>query len=183
MPVAVYGLAVALLLVACGGSAAERPILLLSGKDDHGLVAESEVEILDRPDGRAVGMVPDGTLVYVLGEDREWLEVETLEGRRVVGWVNDFYLRGQVHVVGDPPACPVPLRGEPGGQAFAELAASQQVVLVDHHGDWVGVRPIGAGRLGVVPRAFVSELAGPSGEPGVPCAEVEVDPDARPHRH
>ncbi len=141
----------------------------MSGKDDHGLVAQEVVEILDRPEGRAVGNVPDGTLVYVVGEDREWLEVETLEGRRVVGWINDFYLRGQVHLVGDPPACPVPLRGEPDGAPFAELAASQQVVLVDHHGDWVGVQPVGDDRLGVVPRGFVSELPGPPAEPGVPC--------------
>ncbi len=183
MPVALCALAVALLLAACGGEGAERPILLVSGRDDHGLVAQDEVEVLDRPDGRPVAKVTDGTLVSVLGEDHEWLEVETLEGRRIAGWVNDFYLRGQVHVVGDPPACPVPLRGAPGGPPFAELAASAQVVLVDHHGDWVGVQPLGDDRLGVVPRAFISELPGPAPEPGARCEEVEVPADAEPHAH
>ncbi len=75
------------------------------------------------------------------------------------------------------------MRGEPNGPPFAELAPSQQVVLVDHHGDWVGVQPLGDDQLGVVPRSYISELAGPPPLADVPCDAIEVDPAASQHRH
>lgn len=183
--------AVAALTWRLGGGASasfERPVLIVSGKDDHGLVASSEVDLLDAPEGEAVGAVPDGTLVQVLEETSTWLRVRTLEGERPLeGWLDDFHLRGTAHLVGDPPACPVPIHGEPGTGVLGEVPASTQVALADHHlvdgTAWVVVRPLAGEDLVLVDRAVVRELPGPRPDPDVPCATIRPDPDARPHRH
>lgn len=179
-----WAAAALLVAAACGGSGAEGPpVLLLSGKDDHGIVAEERVALLDVPEGDPLVLVPDGTLVEVLDQEDEWFEVRALEGERGEGWVNDFYLRGRVHLVGDPPGCDVALTGEPGGAAYATVPASTQAEVLDFHDGWVGVLPLGEDRIGLVPRVWVSELPGPAAEPGVACAELELDREAKPHRH
>lgn len=175
-----------------GGSGEDlgRPIVLASGRDDHGDLARATVPVLAAPDGELVAEVRDGTLLAVLGERSEWLEVQTLEGPPVTGWVNDFHLRGTAHLV-DPeaPACPVAGLDAPGGRVATAWVASEQVELLDVHGDggelWLGVRPVGDrdAAVALVPRRLVQELPGPPPEPGVPCDEVEPDTDARPHRH
>ncbi len=172
------------------GPDVERPLLLVSGRDDHGALQAGAVDLLDRPDGDPIGVVPDATLVEVVDTDGEWLRVRAVEGTagRGEGWINDFFLRGQVHVVGRPPACPVPLVGEPGGGAYAELRPSEQVVLVDHHlaADgrvWVGVQPLQVEAVGLVPLDWIQELPGPVARDGEDCADVPLDPEARPHRH
>ncbi|MGH3441754.1 MAG: hypothetical protein ACRDUY_06870 [Nitriliruptorales bacterium] len=178
----------AIVAVRPAGPGVERPILLVSGRDDHGLLATPTVALLDEPEGAEAAEVADGTLVAVTGTRSEWLRVEALEGPPASGWIHDFYLRGTVHVVGKPPGCPTPLVGKPGGPAFTELRASEQVELVDVHetdgATWVGVRTLGDGaQVGVVPRAWLRELALPPVPPGVACADVRVDPAAPPHRH
>lgn len=87
-------------------------LVLVSGRDDHGMVALRRVPAYEEPDaGHAVGRIPDGTLARVLGIDGQWLRVETVEGRSVTGWINDFYLRGEARLVGPPPACTVRVGG------------------------------------------------------------------------
>lgn len=161
----------------------ERPILMISGRDDHGLLLHETIGLLIGPDGAVKAEVPDGSLVQVVDEEAEWIEVELLEGPPARGWINDFFLRGTVHVVGDPPACPVPLVGEAGAEPFAELRASEQVELIDFHGDFVGVKPLQGSDLGLVPRDWIQELPGPRPQPGVDCADIELSPEAEPHRH
>ncbi len=185
---AAAALAATLLLGACGGDAGpQRSVLLVSGKDDHGFPALATVELLREPEGVAVTGVADGTLVAVRSTRGEWTEVVSLDGEQERGWVNDFYLRGTVHVVGDDPACPVPLVGEPGALPFAELRASEQVELLDVHevdGEaWVGVRPLQRPEVGLVPRRWIQELPGPGADPDLPCAAVRVSAGAQPHRH
>lgn len=189
---AAAALAATLLLGACGGDAGpQRSVLLVSGKDDHGLQAAGRVPLLSAPDGEPAGSVADGTLVEVVGTSGEWLQVRVVADApvEIEGWLNDFHLRGQVHlVVPDAPACPVALVGEPGGPAYAQLRPSEQVVLVDHHrmADgmlWVGVVPLQDEAIGLVPSAWISELPGPTSLDGQDCAEVALDTSVRPHRH
>lgn len=72
------------------------PVVLLSGRDDHGLLAEREVALVGAPGAtRAVTQVADGTLVRVLDERGEWLRVQSLLQPQAVGWVNDYYLRNR----------------------------------------------------------------------------------------
>lgn len=136
-------LAAAALLSGCG--AGEEPprrgLLLLSGRDDHGLVAEPLVALSHEPGGRGhAHAVRDGTLVRVVATRGEWAYVRTLEGARVDGWVNDYYLRGVVH------AC------APG------LPRSAQVELLAFQGERVRVRTVETPRDAVVPRAALSEV-------------------------
>lgn len=163
-----------------------RPILLVSGRDDHGLLAADAVDVLDEPGGRLIGQIPDDTLVQVLGEDNEWIEVRTLEGREVEGWVNDFHLRRRVHLVGQPAACDVGVHGVIAGPAVEVWEASALVELVDVHGpdaDWLGVRRVRDGALALVPRPLVRELSGPAPRPGVACEDIPVDETAERHTH
>jgi hypothetical protein len=147
LPVAV--LAAAVLLAGCGGG--EKParqILLVSGRDDHGLLVQDRVELSHDPGVVAshehgTHDVPDGALVRVLETRGEWIRVATLEGPRREGWLNDYYLRGTVHVCGGP----VP-RG-----AQAELLSVSK--------DGVRIRTLVGAHEASVPRGALSELPCP----------------------
>lgn len=182
-------LALAASVTACSaGAAVERDILLVSGRDDHGDLAQASIELLSRPDGTVVADVADGTLVRVTGSDAEWLEVETLERDLARGWVNDFYLRGTVHVVGDEPACPVLAYVDGDTTETVELLPSEQVELVDvhdHDGEaWVRVRSVTReGATAFLRRDLLQELPGPAPRPGVACADVAPLPAQPAHTH
>lgn len=142
-------LAAALLAGCGGGDEPARQVLLLSGRDDHGLLVQKRVALLHAPDGAAAAdghsahEVREGTLVRVVETRGEWIRVATLEGPQVEGWVNDFYLRGTLHVCGGP----VP-RG-----------AQAELLSVGDRG--VRVRTLLDEREAVVPRAALSELPCP----------------------
>lgn len=91
----------------------EPRLVLVSGRDDHGMVVTDKVPLYDAPQGaRQVGDVRDGTLVEVLETDGQWLQVSTVEGPDATGWVDDFVLRGEARLVGAPPSCSVRLGGD-----------------------------------------------------------------------
>jgi len=100
-----------------GPDAASAPadrLVWVSGRDDHGMVAEGSVPVYDAVEGHHVqGRVPDGTLARVLATDGQWLRVRTAEGsHRLTGWVDDFFLRGEVRLVGPAPSCRASLAGQ-----------------------------------------------------------------------
>jgi hypothetical protein len=179
-------------LVRAGSGEPTRPIVLVSGRDDHRALAAETVALLAASAaegaGEVVATVGDGTLVRVVDADGgSWLEVVTLDGG-TRGWVDDFHLRGTVHVVGQAEACPTPLHADVDGPVLDVLRPSEQVELVDDHttpqGEtWVGVRTVQGGTLGLVPAARLREQPGAQPRPGTPCAEVEPDPEAVGHRH
>lgn len=122
---------------ASGGEArvASR-LVLVSSRDDHGLVAAPGVALRESPTGRALpGLVADGTLARVVAREGTWLDIRTLDGPAMSGWVDDFYLRGSLRLVGDSPACSVTLGGhvERGGELVTALdvRAGQVLVRVD----------------------------------------------------
>lgn len=97
---------------AAGSTAAEPRLVLVSGRDDHGMVVADQVPLYDAPQGtRQVAAVHDGTLVEVLETDGQWLQVRSVEGPDAIGWVDDFFLRGEARLVGAPPSCGVRLDG------------------------------------------------------------------------
>jgi hypothetical protein len=162
-------LAVAVVDAGCGGgspeSPPERPIVLVSGRDDHGLLAQPRVGLSENPDGPPRAWVRDGTLVVVVGSRGEWLRVRATEGR-AAGWVNDYYLRGTVHLVGPDPDCPVPAWERPAWRQSGAFPASAQVELLEVRRTagqrWVLVRSLENRRVGWVPGAAVSELPAPA---------------------
>ena len=128
-------------------------IVMVSGRDDHGLVASERVAVLVRPGGRAgTGMVRDGTLAEVLDTDGEWLELRTVEGRPVRGWLNDFYLRGNLHLVGTSSTCTTRL-------GHHMVPDGEQVTVRSVRGDRVRVSTVRRGWTGWVVRAAVQEVA------------------------
>ncbi|MGN6633890.1 MAG: hypothetical protein ACTHJ6_00325 [Oryzihumus sp.] len=166
--------AAALSLTACGTSAAHGPgraadrvappagdgrLVLVSGRDDHGEVAEPAVALSATVQGsRTVASVPDGTLARVVASEGQWQEVQSLDGTPARGWVDDFHLRGLVHLVGPAPTC------APRFSAGHLAPGAQAVVLGVGAGGALRVRTVGARPLtGLVPRADVRELppAGP----------------------
>lgn len=139
------------------GASPERRVLLLSGRDDHGLLAEPAVGLAREPDGPLTDRVPDGTLVAVVEARGEWIRVRTLEGRVAEGWVNDFYLRGTAHLT----------------------CGGEQVELVAVDGERVQVRPVGGGAERWVTRDIVAELPDP--DCGAPGTSVPHDHGAHEH--
>lgn len=81
-----------------------REVLLVSGRDDHGLVELERVPLLDAVGGRETGSVGDGSLVRLLDVAGVWHRVQALDGS-AGGWVDDYRLRGVAHLVGPGPDC------------------------------------------------------------------------------
>ena len=167
-----------LLLTGCGGAASgndsSRPdgrLVLVSGRDDHGLVVHERVPVYDGPaSDKQVGTVADGTLAHVAGTDGSWLHVVAAEGRPVDGWMDDFFLRGVVHLVGPAPSCRALVDGRP-------VTAGLQVVVYQSRGGGVLVSGVAdPGVRGWASRADVQEL-GPQ-PPG--CGQ---DPPGSTHHH
>jgi hypothetical protein len=130
---------VVLLGAGCGeraDSAEGRPdgrLVLVSGRDDHGNLSLDAVPVYDGPGQAAVvGRVTDGTLARVTDVDGQMLEVVTAEGDSVAGWVDDFHLRGVLHLVGPAPTCRARLAGslrEPGMQVVVMGVRNGEVLL------------------------------------------------------
>ncbi len=78
------------------GRAAPGPVVLVSGRDDHGLLVQARVPLQRAPDDPAVvAALPDRSFVRVIEERGEWMHVEALGDPAQHGWINDFFLRGQ----------------------------------------------------------------------------------------
>ncbi len=136
----------ALLLSGFGGESnpvdVPRPIVLVSGRDDHGLLVQKTVALSRFAGGQATTRVPDGTLVRVEATRGEWLQVRTLERTSARGWVNDYYLRGTAHIT----------------RRVAPFPLNAQVELLELAGARVRARSIETGRVAWVPRAALAEL-------------------------
>jgi hypothetical protein len=169
------------LLTGCGGQA--RPsaaqssrdtgdgrLALVSGRDDHGFVATDQVPVYDKPGGtRQTGKIHDGTLVRVIERRNTSMHVLTLEGPHVTGWLDDFYLRGQLRLVGPPPRCRSRI-GDTGVEGGTE------VLVYDVRGAQVMVQSANSRLRGWAPLADLRELA----PQGPNCA---ADPPGSPHHH
>ena len=156
-----------------GGSTA-RPdgrMVLVSGRDDHGYEVAARVPLFDGPASTTrVGTVADGTLAHVQEIHGSWLHVVTAEGVPVDGWVDDFSLRGVVHLVGPAPSCRASLDGHP-------VEGGLQVVVRQVMGSRVQVTGVADPTLrGWTTRDAVQELP----PQGARCGE---DPLGTGHHH
>lgn len=158
--------AAVLLLAACGGEEPARSVLIASGRDDHGDLVQDTVGLSAEPEGPATAEVAAGSLVAVVDMRGEWIRVRSLQGT-AAGWVNDYYLRGVVHLVAGIPGCPVPKRD---GGAFEPNA---QVELLEYEQQpgalWVRVRLLGGGTEGWVRPRALSELPARTGAAPASC--------------
>lgn len=121
------------------------PVVLVSGRDDHGLPALLAVPLYQAPDdATVVARVPDGLLARVLEQRGTWLKVQPFQLPGAIGWVDDFYLRDRA------------LRTDGGGQ----------VVFVDARLD--------AGTLLVAVRPVTQPAATPTWVPATLLREIGV---------
>lgn len=156
------------------GTADENPsdgrLVLVSGRDDHGMLAQEQVEVYDAPAStKASGRIPDGTLARVVQADGQWMRIETAEGKPVSGWIDDFFLRGEAHLVGPAPECrpQVSNQVQEAGLVVVVHGVREDEVLVESAGE----TPV----RGWTPREAVQELP-PQGDD---CGE---DPEGG-HEH
>lgn len=162
-------------------TADDKLIVLVSGRDDHGLDAFDELPLHDGPDGTQIGTVPADTLAVVTETDGTWLRISTLEGPQTEGWIDEFLVRGELHLVHpEAPGCPV-------ATAEGELPASTRVRLVDVHRTAsdrleVGVVPVAGGAEHHVERSWLRELPGSRPVSGTACETVH-DVLPGPHDH
>jgi hypothetical protein len=92
---AVAVVAVGLWVGGCTTAPPAQAAVMVSGRDDHGLLARPAIRLQRSPtDATIVGSAQDGTFVTVVREDRSWLLVRTLVDPIEEGWVNDRDLRG-----------------------------------------------------------------------------------------
>jgi hypothetical protein len=72
-------------------------ILMVSGRDDHGLLQDPLVPLYHAPDDNiVVARVADGSLVRVVGQRSEWIRVQMITDEHATGWVHDYYLRNRM---------------------------------------------------------------------------------------
>ncbi len=75
-------------------SATSNPIVMVSGRDDHGLLADPVLSLQRAPDDAAsAALITDGTFAHVLDQRGEWLQVQSVADLNIAGWINDYYLR------------------------------------------------------------------------------------------
>lgn len=142
--------------------------VLLSGVDEHGLIAEHELTLLAEPDPTAT----TGTLVHT-GVSASVLEiqhggpqnlqrfyhVETVDG--ITGWISDYYVR-RVAYVYDGTSDGVPLYASPEGQLLSRLPNVSPVAVKEpSDADWWLVQSVDDGLLGWVQATFVRESPSP----------------------
>ena len=144
---------------------------MVSGRDDHGLLASEKLALYDAPgSGHVVAEVRDATLLRVTETDGTWQHVVTAEGSRVAGWIDDFYLRGELRLVGKPPTCRSRIDGEP-------VDGGTLVTVWRIEGRRIQVREVGDDqRGGWARRADLQELP----PQGTDCGE---DPPDQKHHH
>ena len=131
---------------------AAQPLVLVSGRDDHGEATSANVALYTAAGSRRpLGQVRDGTLARVVAVEGTWLEVRTVEGPPLQGWVDDYYLRRVIHLVGPAPTCGVSLDGSP-------RPAGEQAVVLEVKEGRARVALVRTPTIGWVSRAVVREL-------------------------
>lgn len=164
-------------------------LVYLSGLDDHLLPERDAVPLHDRPQGQVTGYAPVDSLAWASQRSGAWLAIALADRDAVRGWVADYHLRHELHLV-DPatPGCPVPAADDPGPPGDLRLPPSTRVQLVDlarlESGSWVLVRDLPGGHHWWIDPRHLSERAGPDirRAPDDACEEVTVAP-VTPHRH
>lgn len=86
-------LGAALVLQGCAGP---EPVVMVSGRDDHGLLERPALGLRRSPsDPQLSGSVQDGRFVRIVRTDGPWRYVRAIQPPDGEGWIEDHYLRGE----------------------------------------------------------------------------------------
>ena len=78
------------------GCAAAEPIVMASGRDDHGLVERAALGLQRSPtDTQLSGSIQDGRFARILRTDGPWRYIRAIQPPDGEGWIEDHYLRGE----------------------------------------------------------------------------------------
>lgn len=142
--------------------------VMLSGVDEHGLIAEHEVTLLAAPDAEAAiqNLVHTGTAVIVqeirqTGPQnlRRFYLIHTVEGK--TGWISDYYVRRIVYLYNSE-GRDVPVYAAPGERETARLTNVYPVTIKEaSQPDWWIVQTPEDKLLGWVAVEFVKESPEP----------------------
>lgn len=142
--------------------------VLLSGVDEHGLIAEHELTLLSEPVSTAVSdtRIHTGTAVAILeirqtGPQnlRRFYYVQSLSGKS--GWISDFYVR-RVAYLFNPQGTTVPLYAMPGKTTLGQVDNVTPVTIKEpSQPDWWIVQTMDEQLTGWVQAGYVKESSEP----------------------
>ena len=186
-------------LAACSssGGQADNPdtgqpapmLVYISALDDHQLHAYDAVPLHYRPGTDVTAQAPTDTLAWAYDHTGGWVKITLVDDPDRRGWIGDYHLRGQLHLVDpDAPGCPVPAGDQP-GRTSEHLDPSTRVRLVNlarhNHTTWIRVHDLHTDTSWWVEQHILSERAGPDirrYDPGTPCQDIPPFTPA-PHSH
>ena len=142
--------------------------VLLSGVDEHGLVAEHEVALLLEPDPAADAGTYHHTGIAAAVQEirhtgpqnlRRFYRVQLMTGE--AGWISDYYVRHLAYLF-DKNGQTVALYASPDGVAVGEVANVTPVVVRDPSDvDWWLVQTVESGLVGWVSVRMIKESPEP----------------------
>ncbi|MFQ5435663.1 MAG: hypothetical protein ACE5FD_12370 [Anaerolineae bacterium] len=154
---------------ATGATQATQPgplWILVSGVDEHGLIAEHEVTLLSAPDAAAdPGPVVHTGVPAAVYEIRQagpqslqrFYRIKTTTG--AAGWVSDYYVR-RIAYLYNPDAATVPIYASPNGQEVGRLPNVSPVLIKEpSRSDWWLIQGVEDNILGWVEAGTVKESA------------------------
>lgn len=78
------------------GCAAAEPIVMASGRDDHGLVERPALGLQRSPtDTQLSGSIQDGRFARIVRTEGPWRYIRAIQPPDGEGWIEDHYLRGE----------------------------------------------------------------------------------------
>lgn len=132
---------VSLALAGCAGDGTtpnrdgSGAIVLVSGRDDHGLLQLPEVPLYVQPEATEItAHVPDGEFAEVLEVRGTWLQIRSIADPASVGWIDDFFLRDRAVLHNVQQVRFLAARVGGGGSVEVEVRAIQG----DGAAQWVG---------------------------------------------
>ncbi len=138
--------------------------VLLSGVDEHGLIAEHELTLLSSPDPTAAqearvhtGVAASVREIQHTGPQnlQRFYQVQTVTGH--TGWISDYYVRRVVYLF-DANNNTISLYSSPDGQEIEQVAnVSPVTIKVPTDAEWWLVQAVQTGTHGWVRASFVKE--------------------------
>ena len=142
--------------------------VMISGVDEHGLIAEHDLNLYaePNPDQEVIGVIHTGTAVVPheirqTGPQglRRFYHIQTIDGQ--MGWISDYYIRRVAYLFNEN-GTTVSLYAAPGERQVGQVPNVTPIKVKDPtQMDWWIVQTIDGKMLGWVEATFVKESSEP----------------------